>query len=40
MLNIFASVLEGLGNLAASVGTNACVAWFYDEPECPKSLIK
>ena len=40
MLAIISSVLEGLGNLAASVGTNACSFWFADEPECPKSLIK
>ena len=40
MLNLFSNILAGLGSLAASVGTNACVMMFYDEPECPKSLIK
>ena len=40
MLSLFSNILAGLGNLAASVGTNACFAFFYDEPECPKSLIK
>ena len=40
MLSIISSVLESLGNFAASVGTNACFTWYFDEPECPKSLIK
>ena len=40
MLGIVSKVLLGLGSLAATVGTNACAAWYIDEPECPKSLIK
>lgn len=40
MLSLISSILEGIGSLAASVGTSACFVWFVDEPECPKSLIK
>ena len=40
MLSLFSNILAGLGSLAASVGTNACFVLYFDEPECPKSLIK
>lgn len=40
MFNLFSKLLEGLGNLAAGFGTNACVMFYIDEPECPNSLIK
>lgn len=33
------SFLSWLGNLAASVGTNACLIWYTDEPKMPKSLL-
>ena len=40
MLSLFSKVLVGLGTMVASFGSNACVMWFADEAECPKSLIK
>ena len=36
---MLASFLSWLGNLAASMGTNACLALFVDEPKMPKSLL-
>lgn len=39
-MNFVASLLAGLGNMFANAGSQACVLWWYDEPECPKSLIK
>ncbi|MBP3765689.1 MAG: cyclic lactone autoinducer peptide [Bacilli bacterium] len=40
MLSLFANAIAGLGRLFAVIGTNACAMLFYDEPECPKSLLK
>lgn len=40
MLSLISNLLEGFGKMASSFGTNACVFWYIDEPECPKSLIK
>lgn len=40
MLSILANILGSIGAFAATMGTNACVTWYVDEPECPKSLIK
>lgn len=40
MLSILASILGSIGAFAATMGTNACFAFFVEEPECPKSLIK
>lgn len=36
----FANLLAALGSLAATVGSQACLLWIVDEPECPESLIK
>lgn len=36
----FANLLATLGSLAAAVGSQACLVWIVDEPECPESLIK
>ena len=36
---MFASFLSWLGNLAASMGTNACTILYVDEPKMPKSLL-
>lgn len=38
-IKMFASLLSWLGELTASMGTKACVAWLTDEPKMPKSLI-
>lgn len=40
MSKLFSSILAALGLGAAGVGSQACIVWFADEPECPKSLIK
>ena len=34
MLSLFSNLLEAIGNIGSSF------AFFIDEPECPKSLIK
>ncbi len=39
-MNFIASLLSSLGGMFASAGSVACHSWWYDEPECPKSLIK
>lgn len=35
-----ASILSVLGTAVASFGSQACMLFLVDEPECPKSLIK
>lgn len=40
MGRFFANLLSKMGFGAASVGSQACVFFWVDEPECPKSLIK
>ena len=35
-----ASLLSSLGSMFAGASSAACAGWWYDEPECPKSLIK
>lgn len=40
MRNLFASVLSFFGTLSAEAESQACSLIFFDEPECPKSLIK
>lgn len=39
-MKLFASILAALGFGAAGAGSQACLSWWFDEPECPKSLIK
>ena len=39
-MGILSSILETFGSIFANVGSVACSAWWWDEPECPKSLIK
>lgn len=39
-MRFFASILKALGLGAANMGSQACLLWMVDEPECPKSLIK
>lgn len=36
----FANLLAMLGIGAAKTGSSACLLVVFDEPECPKSLIK
>lgn len=40
MFEFLADILKAIGNFGASAGSNACIVWYLDEPECPKSLIK
>ncbi len=37
---MFSALLSFLGFKSASFGSQACFFGFWDEPECPKSLIK
>ena len=39
-MKFFASILAALGFGAAGAGSQACFGFCFDEPECPKSLIK
>lgn len=40
MFGFLASILAKMGVLSADMGSNACAAWWFEEPECPESLIK
>jgi len=40
MLKLFASVLGLIGGAVSTLGANGCIAFFIDEPECPKSIIE
>ena len=37
---MLANLLAILGIGAANTGSQACMFWYIDEPECPESLIK
>ena len=39
-MSFIASLLSSLGGMFAGVASTACGLWWFDEPECPKSLIK
>ena len=39
-MSFIASLLSSLGGMFANASSVACPSWWYDEPECPKSLIK
>ena len=40
MKKVLASLLAGVGVLAAGLGSTACLWIVFDEPEIPKSMIK
>lgn len=40
MSKLFSNILAALGLGAAGVGSQACFMVLFDEPKCPKSLIK
>ena len=40
MLKLFASIASLVGGAVSTLGSNGCVVFFLDEPECPKSLIE
>ena len=37
---MFANLLAGIGSFIAGLGSQACMGFWFDEPKCPKSLIK
>lgn len=37
---MFAGILSFLGKTFGVAGSNMCIIFYFDEPECPKSLIK
>lgn len=39
-MNFLANILSLAGSLVATTNSNACFLAIFDEPECPKSLIK
>lgn len=39
-MHLLTSLLEGFGSIFANAASVTCSAWWWDEPECPKSLIK
>lgn len=40
MGSLLAKIFSMIGGLGASAGSVACTWLWWDEPECPKSLIK
>lgn len=39
-MHLLTSLLEGFGSIFANAGSVACNWLWYEEPKCPKSLIK
>ena len=39
-MNFIASLLSSIGGMFANVNSVACGLMWFDEPECPKSLVK
>ena len=39
-MNFIASILTSVGSFFANAGSQACIVVWWDEPKCPKSLIK
>lgn len=39
-MNFLANILSAIGISSAATGSQACVFFYIDEPECPESLIK
>lgn len=39
-MSFIANALAGIGALFAGIGSQACMVIWWDEPKCPKSLIK
>lgn len=39
-MHLLTSLLEGFGSIFANASSTACAYWWWDEPKCPKSLIK
>lgn len=39
-MSFIADALAGVGSFFAGFGSQACLHLWFDEPKCPKSLIK
>lgn len=39
-MDFLANLLANAGKGTAEAGSNACILWYVDEPECPESLVK
>ena len=39
-MGFLSNILAAIGLSSAKTGSQACVFYFIDEPECPESLIK
>lgn len=39
-MKFLSNLFAAMGNLAASFGSQACMIVVWDEPECPKNLVK
>ncbi len=39
-MSVLANLLLAVGSGLAQGSSSACIMWFFDEPECPKSLLK
>ncbi|MBQ9011041.1 MAG: cyclic lactone autoinducer peptide [Bacilli bacterium] len=39
-MEFLANALASIGSFFAGIGSQACILVWWDEPECPKSLIK
>ena len=40
MKQLLANIFAGVGTMAADGTSQECFMLYFDEPECPKSLIK
>lgn len=40
MMSLISSAVASVASFVASLGSSACIAFIFDEPECPKNLIK
>lgn len=40
MLSFITSAISSFASAVASLGSSACLVFYLDEPECPKSLMK
>lgn len=40
MLKLFATLASLVGGAVSTLGANGCIMFFFDETECPKSLIE
>lgn len=40
MKQLLANLFAGVGTMASDSASSACVFMYFDEPKCPKNLIK